>query len=102
MIWPDGFPQLASSRWAIIGIVPAGADEAGAALRKPRRRCRHANDRIDAAFLRSRLQRPSTQLEQPIAASDSPLPKALGAAILESQTEGIQGMSAKTADLRRR
>jgi hypothetical protein len=66
------------------------------------RRCRHANDRIDAAFLRSRLQRPSTQLEQPIAASDSPLPKALGAAILESQTEGIQGMSAKTADLRRR
>ena len=54
----------------IIGIVPAGADEAGAALRKPRRRCRYANGRVDAAFLRSRLQRPSTQLEQGIVASD--------------------------------
>jgi N-acyl homoserine lactone hydrolase len=37
---------------------------------------------------RQRPQRPSTQLQQPIAVSDSPLPKALSAAILASQTRG--------------
>ena len=47
---------------------------------------------------------PRTRAGAPVKArvNDAPLPKTLDVAILASQTTGSQGMSTKTADLRRK
>jgi hypothetical protein len=95
---PAGISQSLDPRGNIALVVLSKHGDGAATLRIAST-LRHTQP---AASAGSWLQRPSTKLRQRITASDSPLPKALDAAILASQTGGTRGMSAKTADLRRR